>query len=95
MTAGTTIFGLLPTALATRARSEANVPLAVAVIGGTFVAALLTLYIVPILFLLIAKSPTGESADLEPQLASQSSGQSGGQFGGQTQDGTRDKLHDE
>ena len=56
MTASTTIFGLLPTAMATSAGTEANVPLAIAVIGGTFVASLLTLYIIPILYLLIAKA---------------------------------------
>jgi CzcA family heavy metal efflux pump len=56
MTAGTTIFGLLPTAMATNAGSEANVPLAIAVIGGTFMATLLTLYIIPIMYLLIAKT---------------------------------------
>ncbi|MBL4653016.1 MAG: efflux RND transporter permease subunit [Flavobacteriales bacterium] len=55
MTAGTTIFGLLPTAMATSAGTEANVPLAIAVIGGTFTATLLTLYIIPILYSLIAK----------------------------------------
>lgn len=56
MTAGTTIFGLLPTAMASSSGSESNVPLAIAVIGGTFMATLLTLYIIPILYLLIAKS---------------------------------------
>ena len=56
MTAGTTIFGLLPTALATSAGTEANVPLAIAVIGGTFMSTLLTLYIIPILYTLIAKT---------------------------------------
>lgn len=57
MTASTTIFGLLPTALATSAGTEANVPLAIAVIGGTFMATVLTLYIIPILYLIVAKSP--------------------------------------
>jgi len=56
MTASTTIFGLLPTALATSSGSEANVPLAIAVIGGTFMATLLTLYIIPILYSFIAKT---------------------------------------
>ncbi|KKK87433.1 hypothetical protein LCGC14_2753300, partial [marine sediment metagenome] len=56
MTAGTTIFGLLPTAMARSAGTEANVPLAIAVIGGTFMATLLTLYIIPIMYQLIAKS---------------------------------------
>ena len=54
MTAATTIFGLLPTALATSPGTEANVPLAIAVIGGTFMATFLTLYIIPILYSLIA-----------------------------------------
>ncbi|MBA3898757.1 MAG: efflux RND transporter permease subunit [Bacteroidetes bacterium] len=56
MTAGTTIFGLLPTAMATNPGSEANVPLAITVIGGTFMAALLTLYIIPILYSFINKT---------------------------------------
>ncbi|MGJ3236047.1 efflux RND transporter permease subunit [Marivirga sp.] len=56
MTASTTILGLLPTALATSSGSEANVPLAIAVIGGTFMAMIITLYIIPILYSLIAKT---------------------------------------
>lgn len=54
MTAGTTIFGLIPTALSKSAGTEANVPLAIAVIGGTFMATLLTLYIIPIMYLLLS-----------------------------------------
>ena len=54
MTASTTIFGLLPTAMALTNGSESNVPLAIAVIGGTFMATLLTLYIIPILYSYIA-----------------------------------------
>ena len=56
MTASTTIFGLLPTAMALSKGSESNVPLAIAVIGGTFMAMILTLFIVPILYSYIAKS---------------------------------------
>ena len=56
MTAGTTIFGLLPTAMTSSPGTEANVPLAIAVIGGTFTATLLTLYIIPILYSFIAKT---------------------------------------
>jgi CzcA family heavy metal efflux pump len=55
MTASTTIFGLLPTALATSPGSEANVPLAIAVIGGTFMATIITLYIIPIFYSFITK----------------------------------------
>ena len=58
MTASTTIFGLLPTAMATSPGTEANVPLAITVIGGTFMATLLTLYIIPILFHYLAAKRT-------------------------------------
>jgi len=47
---------LLPTALATSPGSEANVPLAIAVIGGTFMATIVTLYIIPIFYSLIAQT---------------------------------------
>jgi len=50
MTAATTIFGLLPTAMAIGKGTEANVPLAIAVIGGTFMATILTLFVVPVLY---------------------------------------------
>ncbi|HFA52101.1 MAG TPA: efflux RND transporter permease subunit [Bacteroidetes bacterium] len=55
MTACTTIFALLPTAINQSHGSEANVPLAMVVIGGTFMATVLTLYIIPVLYMLIAK----------------------------------------
>ena len=60
MTASTTIFALLPTALATSSGTESNVPLAITVIGGTFMATLLTLYIIPILYSFIAKTKTNQ-----------------------------------
>jgi CzcA family heavy metal efflux pump len=55
MTAATTVFGLLPTAIGFGQGGEANVPLAIAVIGGTAMATFLTLYIIPIFYLMIAK----------------------------------------
>lgn len=61
MTAATTIFGLLPTALAASPGTEANVPLAIAVIGGTFMATILTLYVVPILYSLFVKNSSANS----------------------------------
>jgi multidrug efflux pump subunit AcrB len=69
MTAGTTIFALLPTALVKSPGTEANVPLAIAVIGGTFMATLLTLYIIPILYLLIAREATTSVEDV-PAISS-------------------------
>ncbi len=54
MTAATTVLGLLPTALGLGRGTEANVPLAITVIGGTIMATLLTLFIIPILYTLIS-----------------------------------------
>jgi len=56
MTATTTVFALLPTAIGIGDAGSANVPLAIAVIGGTITATLLTLYIIPIFYLMIAKN---------------------------------------
>ncbi|MCC6753016.1 MAG: efflux RND transporter permease subunit [Saprospiraceae bacterium] len=50
MTSLTTIFGLLPSVLIRTYGSEATVPLATVVIGGTAMAALLTLYVIPLLY---------------------------------------------
>jgi CzcA family heavy metal efflux pump len=61
MTASTTILGLLPTALATSPGSEANVPLAIAVIGGTFMATVITLYLIPVLYSLLSAESAGTS----------------------------------
>jgi HAE1 family hydrophobic/amphiphilic exporter-1 len=46
MTAITTVLGLMPTALGLGG-SQINQPLALAVVGGTAMAAWLTLYVVP------------------------------------------------
>ncbi|PCJ80531.1 MAG: hypothetical protein COA49_08670 [Bacteroidetes bacterium] len=54
MTALTTILGLLPTALG-MGGSSINEPLALAVIGGTTMAAILTLYVVPTGYRLFSK----------------------------------------
>jgi HAE1 family hydrophobic/amphiphilic exporter-1 len=61
MTAATTVFGLLPTAIGIGDSGGANVPLAIAVIGGTITATLLTLYIIPIFYLMIAKNQHHEN----------------------------------
>lgn len=53
MTTLTTILGLLPLALVSGSGSEMQKPLAVAVIGGLTVSALLTLYIIPLVYRLV------------------------------------------
>ena len=61
MTAATTVFALLPTAIGIGDTGSANVPLAIAVIGGTVTATLLTLYIIPMFYLMIAKTQHNEN----------------------------------
>jgi CzcA family heavy metal efflux pump len=56
MTMSTTVLGLLPTAIGFGEGGEANVPLAMAVIGGTIAATILTFYIIPILFSFTSKT---------------------------------------
>lgn len=63
MTSISTILGALPIALALGAGSESRVSMGIALIGGLIVGTLLTLYVVPGFYLLLAKrSPVPESA---------------------------------
>jgi multidrug efflux pump subunit AcrB len=55
MTSLATIIGLLPTALGLEAGTEANRPLALAVVGGLASSTVLSLFLVPVMFTLIAK----------------------------------------
>jgi multidrug efflux pump subunit AcrB len=55
MTSLATIVGLLPTALGLEAGAEANRPLALAVVGGLTSSTALSLFLVPSMFLLVAK----------------------------------------
>ena len=62
MTALAAIFGLIPMSLAMGAGSEANAPLARAVIGGLAVSTVLTLYFVPCLYSLTEERFGGSRA---------------------------------
>jgi multidrug efflux pump subunit AcrB len=55
MTSLATITGLLPTALGLEAGTESNRPLALAVVGGLTSSTILSLFLVPVMFLLVAK----------------------------------------
>jgi multidrug efflux pump subunit AcrB len=55
MTALATILGLAPMALGLGEGSETNTPLARAVIGGLSVSTFLTLFLIPILYLLFER----------------------------------------
>jgi multidrug efflux pump subunit AcrB len=53
MTSLTTVVGLLPMALGVDVGSEANAPLARAVIGGLTVSTVLTLVLIPTLYVML------------------------------------------
>ncbi|MBR5652250.1 MAG: efflux RND transporter permease subunit [Bacteroidales bacterium] len=55
MTAVTTILGMVPMALSTSEGSEMWVPLGIVVIGGMLVATFTTLYLVPVLYSIMAR----------------------------------------
>src|SRR6185312_10457558 len=60
MTSLATVIGLIPTALALEHGSEANQPLALSVVGGLTSSTLLSLFLVPVMFLFLARRPTSE-----------------------------------
>jgi multidrug efflux pump subunit AcrB len=64
MTSLATIIGLLPTALALDRSAAANQPLALAVVGGLTSSTLLSLFVVPVIFLAIVRRPKVEHAPL-------------------------------
>jgi multidrug efflux pump subunit AcrB len=55
MTSLATVIGLVPTALGLEKGSEANQPLALAVVGGLTSSTFLSLFLVPVMFILFAK----------------------------------------
>jgi multidrug efflux pump subunit AcrB len=58
MTSLATIIGLVPTAMALEKGSEANQPLALAVVGGLLSSTAISLFLVPVMFIFIAKPPS-------------------------------------
>jgi multidrug efflux pump subunit AcrB len=64
MTSLATVIGLIPTAMGLERGSEANQPLALAVVGGLTSSTILSLFLVPVMFLFFAKrqpSPSPEA----------------------------------
>jgi CzcA family heavy metal efflux pump len=64
MTSLATVIGLIPTALGLEHGSEANQPLALAVVGGLSSSTILSLFLVPVMFLFFAR-PTAPSTEDE------------------------------
>jgi multidrug efflux pump subunit AcrB len=66
MTSIATVIGLIPTALGLERGSEANQPLALAVVGGLTSSTLLSLFLVPVMFLFFAKRVPPEEVHTKP-----------------------------
>lgn len=56
MTAFSTVFGLMPLALATGAGAASRVSIGVSVVGGMLVSTLLSLYVVPVFYIIASKA---------------------------------------
>jgi multidrug efflux pump subunit AcrB len=61
MTSLATVIGLIPTAMGLERGSEANQPLALAVVGGLTSSTILSLFLVPVMFLFFARKPEPEA----------------------------------
>jgi multidrug efflux pump subunit AcrB len=66
MTSLATVIGLIPTAMGLERGSEANQPLALAVVGGLTSSTLLSLFLVPVMFLFFAKRTPRAEEDGAP-----------------------------
>jgi multidrug efflux pump subunit AcrB len=69
MTFLATFLDLVPMAIGIGKGSEANVPLARAVVGGLLTSTCLTLFVVPIMYTLLMRDPLAPELDLEAELA--------------------------
>jgi multidrug efflux pump subunit AcrB len=67
MTSLATVIGLIPTAMGLERGSEANQPLALSVVGGLTSSTLLSLFLVPVMFLYFAKKSSGEEEAHVPE----------------------------
>jgi multidrug efflux pump subunit AcrB len=71
MTSLATVIGLIPTALGLERGSEANQPLALAVVGGLTSSTILSLFLVPVMFMFFARRALPTSDDGGPAAPSE------------------------
>jgi multidrug efflux pump subunit AcrB len=64
MTSLATVIGLIPTAMGLERGSEANQPLALSVVGGLTSSTLLSLFLVPVMFMFFAKKTARDADEL-------------------------------
>ncbi len=64
MTSLATVIGLIPTALALEAGTESNQPLALAVVGGLTSSTILSLFLVPVIFMMLARKEVPAEEDV-------------------------------
>ena len=74
MTSLATVIGLIPTALGLEAGTESNQPLALAVVGGLTSSTLLSLFLVPVMFLLVARRAPANDVAPEPAVVGAGAG---------------------
>jgi multidrug efflux pump subunit AcrB len=68
MTSLATVIGLLPTAMGLERGTESNQPLALAVVGGLTSSTALSLFLVPVMFLLLGEKPKEVPAEVPEAL---------------------------
>jgi multidrug efflux pump subunit AcrB len=68
MTSLATVIGLIPTAIGLEKGTEANQPLALAVVGGLTSSTVLSLFLVPVMFMLFAKRAVADTEASEAPL---------------------------
>jgi len=66
MTSIATVIGLIPTAMGLERGSEANQPLALSVVGGLTSSTILSLFLVPVMFLFFARPIAAEVDEVAP-----------------------------
>jgi multidrug efflux pump subunit AcrB len=69
MTSLATVIGLLPTALGLEVSAASNRPLALAVVGGLTSSTFLSLFLVPVMFMLFARRPPTDPEEAEVEAA--------------------------